>query len=57
MKQYSAKLIQEGIEVAGVSGPDKEVVLREIFHYALIYEQDGPVIIEANFHAGSKEKQ
>lgn len=57
MKEYSAKLIQEGIEVAGVSGTDKEAVLREIFHYALIYEQDGPVTIEANFHVGSKEEQ
>lgn len=55
MRQYSAKLIQDGIEVAGVSGPDKEAVQREIVHYAMMYGQDGPVTIKENFHLDSEE--
>jgi len=44
-KTYWAKLYQDGIDVAGVSGPDKASVEREIQHYAAVYGQDGPVKI------------
>lgn len=44
-KRYWAKLYQGGIDVASVTGPDKETVDREINHYALVYSHDGPVKI------------
>jgi hypothetical protein len=44
-KTYWAKLYQDGIDVAGVTGPDKQAVEREIQHYAAVYSQDGPVKI------------
>lgn len=57
MKQYNASLFQNGLQVAGVSGPNKESVQREIAHYALLYGQDGPVEIKANFNVKEEEDE
>jgi hypothetical protein len=38
-------LLQEGVVVASVSSNNKENALKEIWHYALVYLQDGPVTI------------
>jgi len=46
---YEAKIIQDGMEVASVSCGDKEVVEREIRHYAMLYAEDGPLKIERNY--------
>lgn len=43
--EYSFELEQDGIVVASVSGSDLEAVRREIWHYAMVYGQDGPVSI------------
>ena len=43
---YRYKLIQDGMVVASVDAPTKELAEREINHYALMYGQDGPVEIK-----------
>lgn len=45
-KTYTAKLLQGGIVVAEVSAPTIEQAEREIVHYAMMYAQDGPVIVK-----------
>jgi hypothetical protein len=46
MTEWRARLWQDGIVVAAVSGPDGERVQREIRHYAAQYAQEGPVRVE-----------
>lgn len=43
------RLKQDGIPVAWAEGPG---ALAEINHYALVYSQDGPVLIEAHVNGG-----
>jgi hypothetical protein len=43
--RYKASLWQDGMEVASVDCPDRDTMLNEINHYALIYGQDGIVDI------------
>jgi hypothetical protein len=45
-RSYLAKLIQNGIVVAEVEAPTLAEAEREIMHYAMIYAQDGPVIVK-----------
>jgi hypothetical protein len=42
-KHYKLGIWQDGIEVAGVSGPDFEKVYREAMPYQMLYSQDGPI--------------
>ena len=49
MTSFEAELWQDGMMVAGASGPTKEVVEREINHYAMVYSQDGPVEIKRKY--------
>jgi hypothetical protein len=46
---YTAKIIQDGIMVAGVDGPTIKAVEKEIKHYALMYSQDGELEIKRNY--------
>lgn len=39
------RLTQDGLVVAEVSGPDNEAA-REIYHYAHIYAENGPVVVQ-----------
>ncbi len=45
MKEYEAEVIQDGIAVASVVGADLPTVHREIMHYWMQYQQDGPAKI------------
>lgn len=42
---YRYQLIQDGVVVAAVESNDEALAEREIKHYAMVYEQDGPVKI------------
>jgi hypothetical protein len=44
-REYEAELIQDGIAVASVTGADIASVHREIMHYWMQYQQDGPTEI------------
>lgn len=44
-KIYRYKLIQDGMIVARVECPNEEQAKNEINHYAMMYQQDGPVKI------------
>lgn len=46
---FVAKLFQGGIMVASVDSLSKVDTEREIQHYALVYSQDGAVIIVRNY--------
>lgn len=39
---YTFKVRQSGIDVASVTGTDRDYVLRDAMHYAMMYAQDGP---------------
>jgi len=43
--RFIRKLWQDGIVVAEVDAPTKEEADREIHHYAMMYSQDGEVVI------------
>jgi len=45
MTQYRFQLWQDGMLVAAVDCADRKSAMKEIMHYAAIYEQDGPVKI------------
>jgi len=45
-KRYVYALYQDGVMVAKVDSPTEEQAIREINHYAMMYEQDGPVEIK-----------
>lgn len=49
MKQYNFKLWQNGVVVAEGEGPDKDYVEGEGWHYAKVYAQDGPVMLQFSF--------
>jgi len=40
---YEFEVVQDGIVVARASAKEREDALREIYHYAQVYGQDGPV--------------
>ena len=46
MSDYRFRLWQDGIVVAAVSTSNYENGEREIRHYAMVYEQDGPVRVD-----------
>ena len=46
MKRYGYKLFQDGMEVARVEAPTEKQAWAEINHYAMMYGQDGPVMIK-----------
>ena len=46
MKYFNFNLWQDGQKVAGSSSRDREAALRDGMHYALMYEQDGPVVLK-----------
>lgn len=45
-REYDYRLFQDGFQQARVMSKDKETAEREIQHYAMMYEQDGPVKIQ-----------
>jgi len=55
MNNYKAKIKQNGIVVAQVESSNKEYVEKEIQHYALMYSQDGDVIIIRNYKQALKQ--
>jgi hypothetical protein len=46
--EYAFELIQDGIVVASVFGPDRDRCFAEIMHYAQQYAQDGACIVREN---------
>lgn len=48
MTMFSAKIWQDGIEVASVSGSNPAAVEQELLHYIVQYQQDGDVEIRRN---------
>ena len=56
-KQYTAKIIQNGIMVAGVDGTTIEAVEKEIQHYAMMYSQDGELEIKRNYKLKSQSQE
>jgi hypothetical protein len=57
MKNYIARLKQDGIIVAEVVAHNKEQAEREIKYYALMYSQDGIVEIIRNYEQDEKKKK
>jgi hypothetical protein len=49
MKKYIAELWQDNIRVAEIDCPTQTEADREIGHYALMYAQDGPVLIKKKY--------
>lgn len=45
-KEFKGSVWQDGMEVAGVSAPDRESLMAELWHYALVYGKDGPVTLK-----------
>jgi len=45
-ERHRFQLWQDGIMVAAVDSPNRHSAMREIAHYAAVYEQDGPVKIK-----------
>ncbi len=45
-QEYEYEVIQDGIVVASAWGRDRHEVLNEATHYAMMYAQDGPVILQ-----------
>lgn len=43
---FDFRVVQDGLEVASVSGSKREDVLREAWHYAFVYGKDGRVEIQ-----------
>jgi len=43
---YYGRIVEAGQPVAGVSGYDRDSVARETAHYANMYGQDGPVVVQ-----------
>ena len=43
---HYGRVIQDGLEVARCSMTDPDRVFAELFHYAAMYSQDGPVTLE-----------
>jgi hypothetical protein len=48
MAKYKAGVWQGNIEVAITEGNDPIAVEREITHYAMMYSQDGEVVVRRN---------
>lgn len=46
MAEYEFVLFQDGLEVVGVSAGTEEEALREVWHYTLLYLQEGSVTIK-----------
>jgi hypothetical protein len=44
-KRHRFQLWQDGIMVAAVDCPERHLALKEISHYASLYERDGPIKI------------
>jgi hypothetical protein len=44
-ERHRFQLWQDGIMVAAVDCAERHIALKEIAHYAAVYEQDGPVEI------------
>jgi len=43
---HHGRVIQDGQPVAGCSAEDRNRMLAELWHYAAMYQQDGPVRLE-----------
>ena len=43
---FFGRVVQDGLVVAKVSAPTREQMLAELSHYAMVYSQDGPIILE-----------
>lgn len=48
------RIIQGGMSVAEVEHSDRARALQEALHYAVVYSQDGPVLIEERYHNGRR---
>lgn len=46
MTEYEFAIEQDGYWQAGGTGPTFEFVRKEASHYALMYGQDGPVVVK-----------
>lgn len=46
MQGAAFRVVQGGIVVASVSAPSYEQGMREARHYAMMFGQDGPLVIE-----------
>jgi hypothetical protein len=44
--KYRGRIIQDGMPVAWAEADNEADMLREMMHYASVYQQDGPVQIE-----------
>jgi hypothetical protein len=54
-RMISFEIWQDGIVVAKVASENVEDAMREARHYAMIYEQDGPVEIRSVQEEAGKE--
>ena len=43
---WQGRILQDGVNVAGVFSKSRDILLQELRHYASIYSEDGPVILE-----------
>lgn len=50
---YFGRVIQDGQPVAQVSSADAASMLKELRHYAAVYEQDGPVKLQTRMKNGN----
>ena len=46
MKYHNFNIWQNGMKVAGSSGHDRDAAHRDALHYAMMFEQDGPVVVK-----------
>lgn len=46
MTNFRGRILQDGQPVASVEAPTLTGLFRELNHYANVYEQDGPVIVQ-----------
>jgi len=43
---YHGRILQDDMAVVSVSGPDRNAMLRELVHYANMYEAEGLIVIQ-----------
>lgn len=57
MRNYNAKLKQNGMMVVEINAPTIKIAEREINHYALMYGQDGEIEVIRDYKIKVKKEK